>query len=82
MTKIVAGDSTLRIVTHQQGSWKWQTRFALVQYVAVPRKCDGVLIWKSDVELNGKLAHTKATTELFRSTRHGSAHNHPCDQGI
>lgn len=42
-------------VTHQKGSWKWQDRFALVEYIAQPRKRDGVLIWKSHRVLNGKI---------------------------
>lgn len=42
--------------THKNGSWKWQKRYALVQYVP-HRTRDGRWIWRTSEELNGKIKH-------------------------
>lgn len=58
-------------VTHQQGSWKWQKRYALIEYIAVQRKSDGIPIWRSNAVLNDKVKPWQTEGTI------GSLHNKP-----
>jgi hypothetical protein len=58
-------------VTHQKGSWKWQDRYALVEYYPRQRKRDGVPVWTSRCELDGKVKPWQVVGRV------GSLHNRP-----
>ena len=60
-----------KFVTHQNGSWKWQDRYALVEYRPEIRKQDGVLVWRSWRVLNNRV------TPRMVSGPVGSLHNVP-----
>lgn len=62
-------------VTHKNGSWKWQKRYALVQYVPHQTR-DGRWIWRSAGELDGKIRHWEV-----RGHRVGSLHNQELTPG-
>lgn len=64
--------TTRSYVTHCQGSWKWQARFALVEYRPHWTR-DGRLIWRSYRELDGKVRHWMLPDDI----EVGSIHNKP-----
>lgn len=80
--EIVNGQPTIRtsrIVTHQQGSWKWQLRLARSWYIAIYSRRAKAWIWKS-VSQSGSFSggnirkpHTVAEGSLHHQKLDGMA---------
>ena len=68
--------TTLAVVTHQQGSWKWQNRYALVEYRAATLR-DGTQVWRSSAQLNGKVTPRMMREYVEEGIHYGSLHNMP-----
>lgn len=66
-----------RLVTHEQGSWKWQPRYALVRYVATWSVYKQAWLWKSDTVLDNKVTPKMRREIEAEGVAFGSLHNRP-----
>ena len=64
-----------QFISHRQGSWRWQKRFALVRYVMEYSKKKG-FIWKKLETINNKIKPNQV------GANYGGLHNMSVDDDV
>lgn len=75
VTTSVTPNSTISIVRCSQGTWRWQTPYEVVTYVAEAGR-DNVLRWQRAGRRMGKITYDRAIN-WFPAAGEGGLHNRP-----